>query len=149
MKVRTLSKIAVLALAAATVSVVAQGQMQPRKGDTKIYANEVREAYESLVITVGPKDILTIEETKKNHYRVRTQSGDVGYVAKSDLTKLSAANKSRAFTFEKVNVEGYLDTRSPVYIIDTDEAGADPISLDRSFRESLKTNVDKETMERM
>ena len=149
MQPRTLSKIAVLALAAATVSVLAQGQMQPRKGDTKIYANEVREAYESPVITVGPDDILTIEETKKSHYKVRTQSGDVGYVAKNDLTKLSVANKSRAFTFDKVDVEGYLDTQSPVYIIDMGEAGADPISLERSFRESLKTNVDKETMDRM
>jgi len=149
MQVRTLSKIAVLALAAATVSVVAQGQMQPRKGDTKIYAHEVREAYESPIATVGPADILTIEDTKKSHYKVRTASGDVGFVAKNDLTKLSVANKSRSMTFEKVDVEGYLDTHSPVYIIDIGEAESDPISLERSFKEAVRQNIDKETVERM
>jgi hypothetical protein len=149
MHFRTLSKIAVLAFAVAAVSAFAQGQMQPRKGDTKIYANEVREAYESPVATVGPNDILTIEDTKKNHYRVRTASGDVGFVAKSDLTKLNAANKSRAFTFEKADITAHMDVPAPVYIIDVGEADVDPISLDRSFREALKVNIDKETVERM
>jgi len=146
---RMLSKAAVLAVAVSVVSVIAQGQMQPRKGETKIYANEIREAYESPVATVGPNDILTVESTKGNMCKVRTASGDVGFVAKSDLTKLSAANKSRAFQFEAANIEAYMDTPTPVYILDTDGSEADPISLDRSFKSALRENIDKETLDRL
>jgi hypothetical protein len=138
----------VLAVAFSVVSVFAQKHMQPRKGDTKIYANEVRAAYETPVATVGPNEVLTVEAATKNHYKVRTASGEVGYVAKNDLTKMSAA-KSRTITFEGADVVGYNDTRMPVFILDGDGPDADPISLDRSFKEALRENIDKETLSRL
>ena len=61
----------------------------------------------------------------------------------------SAANRSRSFAFESAEIIGYLDNPTPVYIIDMDDPSADPLSLDRSFKDALKENADKEIMERL
>ncbi|MCL2218310.1 MAG: hypothetical protein FWB94_00265 [Chitinispirillia bacterium] len=124
--------------------------MQAKKANTQIYANEVREAYESPIGSIGTNDVVTVLTVGRNHIKIRTNAGIEGFVEKRDLNKASAAAaKNRAFAFEAAEVIGYLDNPTPVYIIDMDDPNADPISLDRSFKEALKENVDKETMERL
>jgi hypothetical protein len=125
--------------------------VQPKKANTQIYANEVREAYEQNIATVGQGEVLTVTEVKRNHFKVRTGSGVEGYVQKNEVSKASgsAAARNRAFAFEAAEVIGYLDNPTPVYIIDMDDPNADPITLDRSFKDALKENVDRETMERL
>ena len=59
-----------------------------------------------------------------------------------------AVGKSKTFVFDNAEVIGYLDNPTPVYIIDIDDPNADPINLDRSFKDALRENVDKETVER-
>lgn len=56
--------------------------------------------------------------------------------------------RSRKFTFDDTEVQGYLDNPTPIYIMDTDDPNSEPITLDRSFREALKINIDRETIER-
>jgi hypothetical protein len=124
--------------------------MQARRANTQVYANEIREAYEQPVGSIGTNDVVTITEVRRNHFKVRTGGGVEGFVEKRDLNRASAAaNRNRAFAFEAAEVIGYLDNPTPIYIIDMDDPNADPISLDRSFREALKENIDKETMSRI
>ncbi|MCL2182181.1 MAG: hypothetical protein FWB85_01760 [Chitinispirillia bacterium] len=141
----------VLALAAGSAFAQKAGDaMQAKKANTSVYANEVREAYESPVGSIGPSDVVSVTEVKRNHLKIRTSSGIEGFVERKDLSKASnAAAKNRAFAFEAAEVVGYLDNPTPIYIIDMDDPNADPISLDRSFKEALKENVDKETMDRL
>jgi len=109
-------------------------QMQPKKRDTKIYANEIREAYEAPIETVGPNDVLTVLETKRYYYRVRSSSGIEGYVQKNELTKVNAKSAgSKSMAFEAAEVMGYLDNPTPVYIVDIDDPNADPITLGGGF----------------
>jgi hypothetical protein len=59
----------------------------------------------------------------------------------------SAASKS--MSFNAMDVFGYGDTPSPVAILEIDAAEADPIVLNRSFKDALKENVDRESIERV
>jgi hypothetical protein len=148
---KKLTLVALLLTFAAT-PVLAQrvnDQMVARRPNTQIFANEVREAFESAIMTIGTDDVVTITDVRSRHFRIRTANGTEGFVAKNDLNRASQAQRSRAFAFEAADVVGYLDNPTPVYIIDMDDPNADPITLDRSFREALKENVDRETMERL
>jgi len=147
------AKVAIILAIAAGVAVAQKvgDSMQPRRANTQMFANEIREAYESPIASLGTGDIVTISEVKRNHFRVRTGTGVEGWIEKKELNKASAAaaSKNRAFAFEAAEVVGYLDNPTPVYIIDMDDPNADPISLDRSFKDALKENVDRETVERL
>ncbi len=118
--------------------------VQPTKPNVGIYKNQTRAAYEEAIVSVGVEDRLRILQTARNHYKVKTASGQVGWVEK----RLVAATSGKKFLFDDAEVIGYLDNPTPVYIIDADSKDATPIKLDRSFAEALRQNVDRETVER-
>lgn len=128
-----------------TFSEPAKKFVQPTKEGTGVYKNEIREVYEEPLFSVGPNDRLTILDSKSRHYKVQANNGQVGWVEKRLVV---ATGKSKTFVFDNAEVIGYLDNPTPVYIIDTDDPNADPINLDRSFKDALRENVDKETVER-
>jgi hypothetical protein len=93
---------------------------------------------------VGVEDRLQVLEQDRNHYKVKSPDGQVGWVEK----RLVATASGKQFMFDDAEVIGYLDNPTPVYIIDADAKDATPIKLDRSFAEALRENVDRETVER-
>lgn len=69
---------------------------------------------------------------------------------KSEPASVSAQSAaSKSMNFNALEVQSYVDTKNVVGVLDIDEAAADPIVLNRSFKEALKENVDRESMERM
>ncbi len=118
--------------------------VQPTKSNVGIYENETRKPYEEATVTVGTGDRLQVLETKRSHYKVKTQNNQVGWVEK----RLVVGASGKKFMFSDAEVIGYLDNPTPVYIIDADDRESTPIKLDRSFAEALRQNVDKPTVER-
>ena len=110
-----------------------------------LFKNETRDLYEQPVTTVGPQDRLVVLETSRSNYKVRTSGGTVGWIEKRVCV---STGKSKTFIFDNAEVIGYLDNPTPVYIMDADDPNADPINLDRSFKDALRENVDRETVER-
>jgi hypothetical protein len=127
-----------------SISLFAQKYVTPKE-ETGLYPNETRQVYEQPVATVSTSDRLTILQEKNRHYKVKTSTGQEGWIEKR---LVAATGKSKTFVFDNAEVIGYLDNPTPVYIIDTDDPNADPINLDRSFKDALRENVDKETIER-
>ena len=117
----------------------------PRRNNVGLFANEVRKQYEEPIRTLGTNDRLLILETKRFMYKVQAPDGTVGFVEKE---RVASTGRSRTFVFDNADVFGYLDNPTPVYIIDADDPNASPISLDRSFKDALRENVDRETVER-
>jgi hypothetical protein len=142
-----LSKMIVVLALSATFFVLfaAEKFVTPTKDGTGIYKNETREVYEEPIAKAGTTDRLTVLKKKGRHYQVKTADGQVGWI---ESRLVVATGKSKTFVFDNADVIGYLDNPTPVYIIDTDDPNADPINLNRSFKDALRENVDKETVER-
>lgn len=130
---------------AASSFVFAAKVVVPKQDEVGVYKNKVREVYEEPILKVGTSDRLEVLNKSGRNLEVRTPDGQTGWV---EERLVAAAGKSKTFVFDNADVIGYLDNPTPVYIIDTDDPNADPINLNRSFKDALRENVDKETVER-
>jgi hypothetical protein len=119
--------------------------VQPKENNVGVYKNQIREVYEQPVFKVGPDDRLLIVDSKGDHYKIQSAEGQTGWIEKRLVVTIG---KSKTFVFDKAEVVGYLDNPTPVYILDSDDPNAERIYLDRSFKDALRDNVDKETVER-
>ena len=134
----------VLAAVASVAGQGAQKYVSAKKVDTGIFENEVRKLYEQPILKVTTDDRLLVLKETRGSYQVEF-GGKRGWVDKGSVV---AVGKSKTFVFDNAEVIGYLDNPTPVYIIDADDPNANPITLDRSFKDALRENVDRETVER-
>jgi hypothetical protein len=119
--------------------------VQPKEGNVGVYKNQIRQVYEQPILKVGTEDRLLILEAKGDHFKVQSVDGQTGWVEKRLVVSIG---KSKTFVFDNAEVVGYLDNPTPVYILDSDDPNAERIYLDRSFKDALRDNTDKETTER-
>lgn len=135
----------IMVMAAAAIMGADKRYVQPKESNVGIYKNQVRQVYEQPVFKVGPDDRLLILDSKGDSYKVQNVDGQTGWVEKRLVVSIG---KSKTFVFDNAEVVGYLDNPTPVYILDSDDPNAERIYLDRSFKDALRDNVDKETTER-
>jgi hypothetical protein len=119
--------------------------IQPKDGLIGIYANQTRKVYEEPLFKADQSARLLVIAEKGSFYQVKSPEGQTGWVEKRLCINLG---KSKTFKFESADVIGYLDNPTPVYILDSDDPNAERIYLDRSFKDALRDNTDKETVER-
>jgi hypothetical protein len=119
--------------------------VQAKESVVGVYKNQIRQVYEEPIFKVGPDDRLMVIDSKGDSYKVQNPEGQQGWIEKRLVIQLG---KSKTFTFESAEVIGYLDNPTPVYILDSDDPNAERIYLDRSFKDALRDNTDKETVER-
>lgn len=138
-----LTILALIILSLATAAVAQDKYVLPNRSDTPIYENANNSA--AVVSKVSKDDRLQVMKESGSFYRVKTPTGKIGYVEKRKVSQ----TEGKAYTFDNIEVEGYLDNPTPIYITDMDDGQNAPIDLDRSFAETLKRNADKERVMRL
>ena len=116
--------------------------VQPKKDNVGVYMNV--EKNEATIFNVNADDRICVTEETKEWYHIWINN-KTGWILKSDVIILQ---KSKRFEFADAEVMGYLDNPTPIYIIDANNKDQYPINLDRSFKEDLRENTDREIFER-
>ena len=99
-----------------------------------------------VVCTAGFSDELRIVKDEGEYVLVKGSCGG-GWVGKGAGECVAKAEGDEAMSLEGVDVVGWLDNPSAVFVLDADAAEFDGVNIDRNFKEYLTHTMDRETME--
>jgi hypothetical protein len=116
----------------------------PKHNKVGIWTTNERSLNQTPSFTVNTEARLCITEEAKDWYKI-WYNNQIGWVLKSEVVILQ---KSKTFAFGDAEVLGYLDNPTPIYIIDGSDQDRTPLNLERSFKEELRKNTDRETIDR-
>lgn len=120
--------------------------IMPLNDNVAVYKNKTRKLHEKPLFKMNIDDRYLIIENVDEYVKIKNKNSEVGWVESRLIKKVKA---SSGFVFEKKLVEAY-EISPLTSIIFGDNTWQDTIVMpDRSFSESIKTNVDRETIARM
>lgn len=125
------------------VSYAAPSKVKSKRGDIDLTKEQ---GGGSVVCTAGFNDEMTILKDGGDHVLVKGACGQ-GWVAKSQVEYVVAAAGDKSMQLEGVDVVGWLDNPSAVFVLDNDISDFDGVTIDRDFKEYLQHTMDRETME--
>ena len=99
-----------------------------------------------VVCTAAFTDELRIVKDDGDAVLVKGACGQ-GWVGKSAVEYVAKAEGDKSLSLEGVDVVGWLDNPSAVFVLDADAAEFDGVNIDRDFKEYLQHTMDRETME--
>ena len=99
-----------------------------------------------VVCTAGFSDELRIVKDEGEYVLVKGSCGQ-GWVGKGAVEYVAKAEGDKSRSREGVDVVGWLDNPSAVFVLDADAAEFDGVNIDRNFKEYLTHTMDRETME--
>lgn len=117
----------------------------PSQDNVGVYSQAVRPLYDQALFVVSVDDRLRVIEQREECYRIQAEDGRIGWVEKRLVVPARGLTQMK---FGQSVVTGYLDNPEPVVVLDTDDPLDRSIVLDRSFKDDLRRNIDRETVER-
>ena len=100
----------------------------------------------SVVCTAGFNDELTIVKDGDTDVLVKGSCGQ-GWVPKSKVEYVAALAGDKSMKLDGVDVVGWLDNPSAVFVLENDDMDFDGVNIDRDFKEYLQHTMDREQME--
>ena len=132
----------VLVLLVAT-SFAAPSSVKSKRGDVDLTKEK---GGGSVVCTAGFNDDVKIVKDGDDAVLVKAACGQ-GWVAKSAVEYVVAAAGDKSLKLEGVDVVGWLDNPSAVFVLEQDAADFDGVNIDRDFKEYLQHTMDREQVE--
>ena len=132
----------VIALTAVAV-LAAPGKVKSKRGDVDLTKDKDGG---SVVCSASFHDEMKILKDGDDAVLVKAACGQ-GWVAKSKVEYVAQAAGDKSLKLEGVDVVGWLDNPSAVFVLDQDAADFDGVNIDRDFKEYLQHTMDRETME--
>ena len=100
----------------------------------------------NVVCTAGFNDELTIVKDGDTDVLVKGSCGQ-GWVPKSKVEYVAALAGDKSMKLDGVDVVGWLDNPSAVFVLENDDMDFDGVNIDRDFKEYLQHTMDREQME--
>ncbi len=132
----------VIALTAVAV-LAAPGKVKSKRGDVDLTKDKDGG---SVVCSASFNDEMKILKDGDDAVLVKASCGQ-GWVAKSKVEYVAQVAGDKSLKLEGVDVVGWLDNPSAVFVLDQDAADFDGVNIDRDFKEYLQHTMDRETME--
>jgi hypothetical protein len=117
----------------------------PKKENAGVYVNRVRSLNEQMLYAAHLNDRLLVLEEQGDSYKVINDTGQVGWIKKEYVALVKSGAK---MGFDPAEVQGYNNSLSPFIITDVTDPKDVEIKFDRSFKEALRENLDRESITR-
>lgn len=138
-----MKKVLILVLAALVASSFAAKKVKSKMGDVELTKEQ---GGGSVVCTAGFNDEMTILKEADTDVLVKGSCGQ-GWVPKSKIEYVAQAAGDKSMSLDGVDVIGWLDNPSAVFVLENDVSDFDGVSIDRDFKEYLQHTMDREQME--
>ncbi len=115
--------------------------VMPRMDSVGVYRNETRQASERPLFTVSTGDRLMVIEARVRHYLVKDRDDRQGWIEKSLCAR---ASRGTLFICTPTDITAFENGVHPLYVGGASDQPDEMIPIERSFREELRCNIDKE-----
>jgi hypothetical protein len=99
-----------------------------------------------VVCQAGFNDEMTIVKKQDSYTLVKASCGQ-GWVGNGDVETVLAGPGDKGMKIDAVDVVGWMDNPSAVFVLDQGAGGFEGINIDRNFNDYLKNTVDREQTE--
>lgn len=130
-------------LVAVSFAAPASGRVKSKRGDIDLTKSK---GSGDVVCTAGFNDEMNLLRLEDGYALVKASCGQ-GWVSNSAVERVVAAAGDKSLQLEGVDVVGWLDNPSAVFVLDDNINDFAGVNIDRDFKEYLQHTMDREQME--
>jgi opacity protein-like surface antigen len=138
-----MKKTLAIALSLAVSAAFAAAPVKSKKGPLEITKDE---GGGGVVCTVDFTESMSVLKSSETAVLVKSSCGQ-GWAQKSEIIYVDQAKSDKSMQLEDVDIVGWLDNPTAVFVLDNNYDDVEGVNLDRDFKEYLVHTVDRENIE--